>query len=154
MRMMFVALASVALVGFARSTQAAPIQVLSLRGPDEVLNRAGAPMVPGVTIDPLFPDEITYLNLGGFQGNLNLGSIVKPNLPPAAYSALRFAWQATFTSGIVEFPAMGTMGGFVPPFGEAGFWYFPVPEPAACGMAAMSIVGVVAVARRRVAGRT
>jgi hypothetical protein len=167
MRMKFAALGCVALFSLTQAALAAPIQAvlnpesgvvtvggltgeiyISFRGADENLNRANAFNIPGATKDNFVPGEVTYLNLGGFQGDVNMGPIAKVGVPLDVFDDYRFAWQLNFSSEIVEFtPILGS-----PQPGQAGFWIF-VPEPAAFAMAGMGLVGMIAVARRRIPRR-
>jgi hypothetical protein len=159
------ALTSLASLALLSTAQAAPIQAiayhetgrvivggltgeiyLSLRGPDEVLVRSNANDIPGATRDSFVPGEVTYLNLGGFNGFVDLGRIVKPGLGGADLSNLRFAYQAGFTSPIVELQPR-----FIPPVvepGVEGFWILDIPEPASLSLAAFAMVGLTSLRRR------
>jgi hypothetical protein len=160
-----------AFVGLLHSAQAAPIQALayidlldvkvsglsgeiyiSLRGPEELLDRSAALNIPGATKDNFVPGEVTYLNLGGFNGAVNMGKVIKPSLSLVDFDDFRFAYQTSFTSPIVELtPQIGTFG-FVPPPGVEGFWFVSVPEPTSIALAGFSLLGLAA--RRRMSVRS
>jgi hypothetical protein len=165
MRMMFAALAGVALLGLTQVAPAAPIQAvldpvtgtmyvggltgeiyISLRGPDEILNRPAASPIPNAVLDNFVPGEVTYLNLGGFNGNVSMGPVAKAGA--ALDLRYRFAWQLNFTSSIIEWVPVYTSIGFVPPAGQPGFWIAGEPEPASLAMASTGLVALIAVARR------
>jgi hypothetical protein len=164
MRMKFAALAGVALLGLTQVAPAAPIQAvldpstgimtvagltgeiyISLRGPDENLNRAAAAPIAGATLDNFVEGEVTYLNLGGFQGDVSMGPAAKAGAPLNVLDDYRFAWQQNFSSEIVEWAPTLI---FSQP-GQAGFFILGIPEPATMAMAGMGLVGMLAVARRK-----
>jgi hypothetical protein len=169
--MKFAAIACVAMIALSQAAQAAPIRALvnagpgetgnvsvagltgeiyiSIRGADEDLNRPGAADIPGATKDNFVPGEVTYLNLGGFNGNVNMGPVVVPNQTMAEYQNFRFAYQVGFTTPIVEMSPQFVPMGFQPPTDAEGFFITIIPEPATFAMAGMGLVGMIAVARRR-----
>jgi hypothetical protein len=165
MRIKFAAL-FVALIAVAQAAQAAPISAvldsatgittvggltgeiyISLRGADANLNRPGATPISGATLDNFVEGEVTYLNLGGFQGSVSMGPSAKAGAALDVLDDYRFAWQLNFSSEIVEL--VPTVVAAAPPVGTPGFFVIGVPEPATMAMAGMGLVGMIAVARRR-----
>jgi hypothetical protein len=170
MRMKFAALGCVALFSLTQAALAAPIQAvldpfagivtvggltgeiyISFRGPDENLIRAAAAPIVGATLDNFVEGEVTYLNLGGFQGNVSIGLVAKAGAGVDVLDDYRFAWQQNFTSEIVEWAPTFFIGSPQP--GQAGFFIVGIPEPATFAMAGMGLVGMIAVARRRIPRR-
>jgi hypothetical protein len=167
MRMKFAALACGALLASTQTTLAAPIHALldpqtgivevrgltgeiyiSLRGPDEKLNRAAAAPIAGSTLDNFVPGEVTYLNLGGFNGSVSMGPVAKVSSGLDALRDYRFAWQSGFTGEIVEWSARDIPPGSVPPI-AGGFWIVMIiPEPTTFAMAGLGVAGMLAFARR------
>lgn len=163
------AFACVALLGFVSAVQAAPIQgvgkgsttgnvtvtgltgevFVALRGPDELLDRAAAADVSGLTKDATLPGEVAYLGLSGINAPVNMGNVIKPGLTALQLGEFKLAYQATFVSEIVELPAVVVAPGFQPPAGVAGLWVEGIPEPATMALAGLGMIGMVTVARRR-----
>ena len=170
MRATVTLLFGLALLPFISTTSAAPIQAvgyygsgqvtvagltgeiyISLRGPEDSIQRVNAANIPGATKDNFVPGEVTYLHLGGFNGAVSMGNIMTPNLAPAVveYADVRFVYQTTFTSSPVELTPSIMSPRFVPPAGVEGFWIIEVPEPATLSVLILGLVSLVLSIRRR-----
>lgn len=160
------ALAFVALLALAQVAQAAPIVGVvdaatgatkikgftgeifgALRGPEANLLPAGAQANGSYTLDATLPGEIAYLGLGGINGELNVGNVVKTGLSIADLSNLKVAYQLSFTSDIVELTPTFVTSEAAIPGGQAGL-FVVVPEPATMALAGMGLIGLIAVRRR------
>ena len=161
-----IALALVAILAFAQAAQAAPIvgivdassgaTVISgftgeifgaLRGAETSLLPANAQANGSYTLDATLPGEIAYLGLSGINGALTLGNVVKAGLPIADLTNLKVAYQLSFTSDIVELPAVFVKSAGSIPQGQEGL-FVVVPEPATMALAGMGLIGLIAVRRR------
>jgi hypothetical protein len=162
-----IALTGILLLASLSSAHAAPIQAvayietgrvivggltgeiyISLRGPDELLDRPNAANIPGATKDNFVPGEVTYLNLGGFNGSADMGHIVELRHSGLDYSNLRFAYQTGFTSPIVELTPVFPGFNFTPPPGVEGFWITGIPEPASLGLLGSGLLSLALLRRR------
>jgi hypothetical protein len=159
------ALAFVALLALAQVAQAAPIQGVvdaatgatrmqgftgeifgAIRGPEANLLPANALPSGSLTLDATLPGEIAYLGLGGINGQVNVGNVVKAGLSVADLSNLKVAYQLSFTSEIVEFtPTFVTSEAAIP---QTAGLFVVVPEPATMALAGMGLIGLIAVRRR------
>lgn len=161
-----IALAFVAVLALVQVAQAAPIQGIvdpstgattisgftgeifgALRGAETSLVPASALANGSYTLDATLPGEIAYLGLGGIQGTLNVGNVVKGGLTVADLAALKVAYQVSFTSEVVELPAQFVTSTAQIPAGVAGLFVL-VPEPATMALAGMGLIGLIAVRRR------
>lgn len=156
---------AIALAALASKVSAAPIQGIlnaetgnviiqgftgeifgALRGSQNLLLPANAqPNLP-YTLDATLPGEIAFLGLGGINGQLNLGNVVKPGLSIAELSSLKIVHQVSFTSEVVELPMIFLLlDSSIPE--QPGFFVI-VPEPASCSLLLAS-AGTLWAANRR-----
>lgn len=114
----------------------------AIRGPENLLLPANALINGSYTLDATLPGEIAYLGLGGMQGALNVGNVVKAGLPIADLQQLQLAYQVSFTSEIIELPA-----GVSSAPGRSFLIIFP--EPASFSLLVISVGAVTAANRLR-----
>jgi hypothetical protein len=160
------ALASVLLALVTSAASAAPIQgvidaqtgavsfsgltgeiFIAVRAPEQFLLPANFLGAPWGHISPDgFPGEIGILGLSGIFVDLNFGNVVVPGLATTQLAQIRMAYQAGFTSPIIETPSSFVASAANIPAGQAGLFVI-IPEPASLTLIALMMGALLTAVR-------